>query len=323
MNHMKNMKLYLIGLVLAMPFVMQAQDYATGLKGPAILHQYYINPVLINPGYTGFTGDHSLFFNYRDQWADFNDAPRSLTFSYNGALGDRIGLGAMVFSDQFGVENRLRGQLSYGYRFESKAGKFGIGLSTEYMRYFIDNSALTDPGVSIPDDVISEGVNGFEYFIASIGFYGEIEEKFIVGLSFPALIQSRQDQANSSTDERAFNYIAYLGYRAPIEEYDMLIEPILCVRKIGDVDLQIDANLKLSFLDERLFSGVTYGFGAGNRLGFMLGTRVNALNVFYSYDMTMLDFQQYNAGSHEISLKINLPRLAKSGEDGAKPNMDK
>lgn len=310
---MKSNRIYFALLVLLFPVFMSAQDYATALKGPAVLHQYYINPILINPAYTGFTGDHVLFFNYRDQWADFTDAPRSLTFSYNGALGNRIGLGAMLFSDQFGVENRLRGQLSYGYRFESEAGKFSIGLSTEYMRYYLDNSVLTDPGHSIPDDRISEGINGFEYFLASLGFYGEIEEKFIVGLSFPSLIQSRQDEnGGSQEEEKEFNYIAYLGYRAPVKEYDMIIEPILCVRKIGDVDLQIDANLKLSFLDERLFSAITYGFGAGNRLGFMLGARVNTLNVFYSYDMTMLDFQQYNAGSHEISLRINLPSVFNS-----------
>ena len=316
MSIMKNFRLYISILSLIIPALVSAQDYATALKGPALIHQYYVNPLMINPAYTGFSGGHNLFLNYRDQWADFNNAPRSFTFSYDGALGDRIGLGAMLFSDQFGVENRLRGALSYSYRFENEAGKFAIGLSTEYMRYFLDNSALTDPGVTIPDDRISEGINGFEYFLASLGFYGEIEENFIVGLSFPSLIQSRQDDNGDTEEEREFNYIAYLGYRAPIEEYDMVIEPILCVRKIGDVDLQIDANLRLSFLDERLFSGVTYGFGAGNRLGFMLGTRVNALNVFYSYDMTMLDFQQYNAGSHEISLMINLPAAFSTDNQG-------
>lgn len=309
---MKNIAIYLVLLTSALGSGLHAQDYATSLKGPGILHQYYINPILINPAYTGFTGDHTLFFNYRDQWADFANAPRSLTFSYNGAIGDRIGLGAMVFSDQFGLENRLRGQLSYAYRFATDAGKFSIGLSTEYMKYFLDNSALTDQTITLPDERIRDGVNGFEYFIASLGFYGEIEDKFIVGLSFPGLVQTRQDDnlsGRSGEEETIFNYIAYLGYRARVPEYDMTIEPILCVRQIGDIGLQIDGNLKLSFLDDRLFSGVTYGFGAGNRLGFMIGTSISNLNVFYSYDMSLLEFQQYNAGSHEISIGLSIPAL--------------
>lgn len=304
---MKNYRIYLTAFGLMVSAMLFGQDYATALKGPGVMHQYFINPILINPAYTGFHGGHNLFLGYRDQWADFKNAPRSFAFSYNGALGNSIGLGAMLFSDQFGVENRLRGQLSYAYRFETETAKIGIGLSTEYMRYYLDNSALTNPNVTIPDDRISEGIDGFEYFLASLGLYAEIEDQFIIGLSFPSLIQSRQDQnGGTEEEEREFNYIGYLGYRAPIAEYDMTIEPILCVRKIGDIDLQIDANLKLSFLDERLFSGVTYGFGGGNRLGFLLGANVSSVSVFYSYDMTMRDFQQYNSGSHEISLGINL-----------------
>jgi len=318
---MKNIKIYIIALGFLFPAFLSAQDYATALKGPGVLHHYYLDPILINPAYTGFTGQHRLLFNYRDQWADFRDAPRSFTFSYNGALGRSIGLGAMLFSDQFGVENRLRGQLSYAYRFESESAKFGIGLSTEYMRYYLDNAALTDPNVTIPDDRISQGIDGFEYFLASLGMYAEIEDQFIIGLSFPSLIQSRQDNnGGTEEEEREFSYIGYLGYRAPIDEYDMIIEPILCIRKVGDIDLQIDANLKLSFLDERLFSGVTYGFGATNRLGFLLGARVSALDVFYSYDMTLRDFQDYNTGSHEISVRINIPGASKPmAKEGAKP----
>ena len=320
---MKNFKSYIIAISFLLPVLAGAQDYATALKGPGLLHHYYLDPILINPAYTGFRGDHSLLFNYRDQWADFNDAPRSFTFSYNGALGKSVGLGAMIFSDQFGVENRLRGQLSYAYRFETETGKYGLGLSTEYMRYFLDNSALTDPGTTIPDDRISQGIDGFEYFLASLGLYAEIEDQFTIGLSFPSLIQSRQDKNGGTTEEeRQFSYIALLGYRAKVAEYDMTIEPMLCIRKIGDIDLQIDANLKLSFLDERLFSGVTYGFGANNRLGFLVGARVSAVDVFYSYDMTTRDFQDYNAGSHEVSVRINIPGASKTMAKGMDKSME-
>ena len=62
---------------------------------------YLLNPILINPGYTGFQDHHNLLFNYNNQlsgWGD-NGAPKTVTASYNAPVNEHIGLGALLSSD--------------------------------------------------------------------------------------------------------------------------------------------------------------------------------------------------------------------------------
>ena len=313
---MKTYKSILFGIILALSFSVQmnAQDYGTSIKLPAVFNQYHVYPSFINPAYAGFEEHGVLFFNYRRTWADFDEAPHSFSGNYNGRITDRVGLGAMIFSDQFGVNDRLRAELNYAYHFDSENSKMAFGLSTGYVQYKLDNEALTDPGTEPGDQTLIDAVNGRQYFTAGLGFYGEFDEKFIFGLSLPNVVASRLDENGEGDDESEFSYLAMLGYRSGVSNYDMIVEPSIVIRKVGSVPLNFDLNLKASFLEERLFAGVSYGNGAGSRLGFLLGTRINNLHIYYGYDVSFEEIQGYNDGSHEIGLKIDLKRLGMEAE---------
>ena len=64
--------------------------------------------------------------------------------------------------------------------------------------------------------------------------------------------------------------------------------------------------MKAAFLDESLIGGLTYTAGGENRLGFLIGAKVSNLEFNYSYGLSFNEFQQYNNGSHEFSVKFNL-----------------
>ena len=54
---------------------------------------------------------------------------------------------------------------------------------------------------------------------------------------------------------------------------------------------------------------------------FLIGSKYNGFQLFYSYDVSFGQFQQYNGGSHELTLGYNLARRAPMKPQPIDPNM--
>ena len=281
----------------------------------AVYSQSHIYPVFINPAYSGFSGNHELLFGYKNTHATFPDAPKTFTLSYDGLVADRVGLGALLFSESLGQIQRYRAQLSYAYQFDVNDFKMSAGLTTEFQQNRLSNRSLLDPFYESGDVVFEEAVDGIQFFDATLGFYAEYQERFFFGFSVPNLIYSRIDQANVmsvDTESTFFKYFTLLlGHRFDISEYNFKVEPSILLRRLKDAPFFADLNLKLSFLDDQLIGGLAYSLGAGSKVAFLLGTKVNNFRLTYSYDIGLGGFQVYNNGSHEITVGLSLDRTPK------------
>ncbi len=267
-----------------------------------IFTQYFMNPSLINPGAAGFEKGHGLLFNYRNTWAGFKGAPKSYSLSYDGRVTDKVGLGAFVMSDTYGALQTQKALLSYSYNIKGDMYDFGIGFTTEYIRYKAI-AGLEGGPVDKEDPILAERQVGDKIFDVAIGAFGKLYEKFVVSLTIPSLVRSKlNSDSGSKKEEREFNYILGVGYIYDVPNYDMKIYPSLFVKKLRVYDPFIDFNLLFSFYDETLFSGITYGVYNANKLGFVIGGKINRIQLNYSYDFTFKDFQTYNNGSHEIGI---------------------
>ena len=272
----------------------------------------YLQPILINPAATGFQGDHQIMAGYKHMWSDFPDAPRTFTALYNGSFAESIGLGFQLVSDRVGVGQLTHGQINYAYRFKMDNVVLSLGLSTGLETYKITDTQ-DDPLVDPTDILLNEAIDGYLLFDGSVGVYGEANEKLFFGVSFPNLVKNRLTEISGDInlpefDE--FNYAFLLGYRFDIANYDFTIEPSITVKDLRYSPFLIDANLKFSFIDEQLVGGVGYTIGDNSRASLLLGTRINQLRIYYSYDVSLGEFQQYNNGSHEITLVYRIPKKA-------------
>ncbi|WP_236980962.1 PorP/SprF family type IX secretion system membrane protein [Membranihabitans maritimus] len=269
---------------------------------------YTLNQQLINPAASGMNG-HKIMLNYVNRWNAFPGNPQTFTGAYNGPVGERIGLGAMLISDNLGSLNRTTGQLSYAYRLDIEDTKLSIGLSTGYERYKLQASALLGTGIDPNDPIIADAAEGYDVFDAAVGVHAELPDGFTAGLALPNLIRTRVDNNsdNESTESSLFKYfVLYAGYKAPLEEYNFEFEPSIQVRNVRNAPFQVDLNLLGYYADDQLIGGFTYTIGGGNGANILLGTRINKINILYSYGVSFADFQTYNNGSHEISLIFDL-----------------
>jgi len=269
------------------------------------LNHQYLQPILINPAATGFQGDHQVLAGYRSTWSAFPDAPRTFTALYNGSFADKIGLGVQLLTDRFGAGQLFHGQINYAYRFNLDNVKLSVGLSTGLQSFRIKGTSedgLIDPS----DPLLAAAVDGYLLFDGGIGVYGEADQKLFFGISFPHLVKNRISEIEGDihlADLDRFSYAVLLGYRFHVQSHNFMVEPSITVRDFRYSPFLVDLNLKLSFLDEQLVGGVGYSIGGQNGGGasLLLGTRIDALRLFYSYGVGLGDFQRFNNGSHELT----------------------
>lgn len=290
------------------------------------LNHQYLQPILVNAGAAGFQGDHQLLAGYRRAWSAFPESGQTFTGLYNGQVADNLGLGFQVLTDKIGVHSIFNTKLSLAYQLNLSNAKIGFGLSAGMERRKItgvNNDPLLDP----TDELLNEAINGYWLFDGGLGIYGEFNEKFIVGLSFPNLIKTRLKDLNGDVnldDFNKFGFVGMLGYRFHVKTNNFFVEPTLTVRNLRYSKLIADLNVKLSFLDEQLVGGIGYGIGESSRASILLGTRIDKLRLYYSYDVGLGEFQQYNNGSHEITLVLRLPgKKMNAGMEGEESVMMK
>ncbi len=292
----------------------------------AIYSQYHVFPVLINPGYTGFENQHQFLANYRSTWTSFPEKPSTYTLMYNGPVGDKLALGGALFSDNAGKVSTTKIQINYAFRFQVKKVKIGLGLSTEFLNRKADAGLLSDPLVERNDDVLESLVNGQQIFDASIGAYAIHDDKLFFGLTLPNTIRTRLDQApadgggTSASSKLLDYYIFQMGYKFDQKDQGYKIIPSITMRKIRDTPYQIDLNLQARFLDEKLIAGLTFRPGDSGAAIIMLGTKVSQFQLFYSYDLSLSNFQRYTGGSHELTVAYSFNNKAKLASATADPN---
>ena len=291
--------LFLVTLFFAVQFAVTAQD-------EAIYTHYHIDQSLINPAANGFKTVHRIQLNYRDSWTGFPDAPKTYAFRYNGPIGKTFGFGAAVRSEKLASLNRFRVNLAYAFKYNINKFKFAGGFSTEFQQIRLNNAAFSKPSLFEGGDPLLDNLrDGDMIFDAAFGFYGEYNEATFFGLSFPNLVRAKLDDIVDPTVGGSFleYYLFSFGHRFVTNENFTLV-PSMLIKKVRDVPFQVDFNLRGDFLQEKLVAGVTYRTGTGGTLGLLLGTKISALRLYYSYDVYLEKFQRYNTGSHEVTLSF-------------------
>ncbi len=299
MNSLINRCLVILLLFCSTQYTVAQERY---LDERYIFTQSYINPYLVNVGATGFDGYQQIFLNYRNKWSTFDGSPKTITIGYNGPVADRLGLGIIFLQDSYGGLKITKGQLSFSYMIESPKNKINFGLSGEFIEHKVDDviNGFTD----IDDQLLLSRLDGTQFFDASFGVFGLYDKKIEYGLAIPSLVSSRLDE--DENNERELGFIFSLGYKMTSKTTGINLTPSIMVKKLNEVPTHIDLNARFGFLEDKFTSGITYTVGADKRLGFLLGTNVDALNVYYSYNVSSHDFQDYNNGSHEIMMTLNL-----------------
>jgi type IX secretion system PorP/SprF family membrane protein len=133
------------------------------------------NYYLIHPSMAGAANCAKLRLTARQQWFGEEDAPKLLTLSANGRIGDSpSAIGGIVYTDKNGYHSQTGAYATYAHhlmfsRTEADLNMLSFGLSAGFIQYQLDETSFLN-GAPIPDPIISGVALSETNFNIDLGF---------------------------------------------------------------------------------------------------------------------------------------------------------
>lgn len=262
--------------------------------------QYMFNEMFINPAYAGSRGHMSMTGVYRNQWVGIEGAPKTQTFSGHTPLrNERIGVGLSILHEEIGVTQDFSAFASYAYRIPTQKGAFSMAVSGGVIHHQEkllevkiqdqgDNSFMGTPRLTVPN-------MGFGTYYNT--------RKYYVGLSIPRMLQNSVDavttKATNKVQVEYWHYYFMGGYVFDLDE-SFKLKPTTMIKAVSGAPLVADIGLHV-LMNEVLWLGASYR--TSDSWSAIMSIQMNKqMRIGYSYDYTLTDLNQYNSGTHEITL---------------------
>ncbi|MBK8500012.1 MAG: type IX secretion system membrane protein PorP/SprF [Flavobacteriales bacterium] len=274
------------------------------------LTQYVSNDYVFNPAVAGSRNFFELRSGHRYQWVGIQEAPRTFTLTGTTPVGQKMGVGGMLFTDIVGPTRRTGLQFSYAYHLKLNEDlRLSLALSGGLLQFLIDGSKiqLHDTGDPVMDDQLRGGIE------ADATFGGLLyHPKYWVGVSVPQLMGNKVVFLNTSDGTLSRmdrHYYLMGGYRHQLGA-DFKLEPSLLVKYVAPVPVKVDATLTLKYRDTFWVGG---SYRTNDAICLMVGYwHKQQFQFGYSYDVISSNLKNYSTGTHEVMLAITIGKQAAS-----------
>jgi len=274
------------------------------------LTQFMDNSYVINPAFAGMEDYYQVRTSIRNQWTGITDAPSTTILSIYGKQEENIGLGGVIFNDQYGHTSRAGGAVSYAYHLSvSERIKLSLAISGGFTQFKIDKNGWN---VANPNDPLTQGdviVETVPDATFGLNFYSE---KWYLGVSIPQLLSSNLNLLDNNFAETLSseqtgslsNHMYIMGsYKISANE-EWNIEPAFLLQSVSPSPMQWDFGVKVIY-DKKLWFGADYR--STGDIGALFGYSINDRYLIgYSYDVLNSELSDYSSGSHEFMLAIKL-----------------
>lgn len=295
-------------------------------EGIAVYSDYLSdNYYLLHPSMAGAANCAKIRLTARQQWFGQDNAPALQTLSFNGRVGEKSGVGIVVFNDVNGAHSQKGGKLTYAHhlmfsRSEVDLNQLSFGMSAGLVETQLDETAFPNNGV--PDPLILGGIQKASYFNVDIGAsYNYLE--FYAHLTLKNALASKRQLYSDVESNNLKKILFTTGYVFGDSERLQLEPSILFQYTSETKEKLIDLNLK-AYKDleiGKVWAGLSYrrgfdateyltnGVVANQKLQYItpiLGFNYDQFMFAYTYSQLMGDIQFDNGGFHQITLGVNL-----------------
>jgi len=296
-------------------------------EGIAVYSDYLSdNYYLIHPSMAGAANCDKIRLTARKQWFDQTDAPALQTISYNGRVGERSGVGIILFNDKNGYHSQKGMKLTYAHhlmfsRDDIDLNQLSFGVSADFFQSELDETEFLQSG---DFDPIINGtiVQKDAYFNVDIGAsYNYLD--FYAHLTVKNAVETRRGIYTEYESDNLRKLLFSAGYVFGDKD-KILWEPSILFQLIDKTkEKSIDINMKayknfdfgrlwgaLSY--RRSFDGAEYLSGSGvssQKLQYItpiIGVNVNKFMFAYTYSYLSGDINFDTGGFHQITLGIDL-----------------
>lgn len=262
--------------------------------------QYMYNMNVINPAYAGSRENLSFGLLYRTQWVGIDGAPKTGTFFGHLPVGEKVGLGLSVISDEIGPVKETNAYADFSYTLQL-GGEHRLAFGIKAGATFHDRG-LGDIDLIDANDPFFNNVTGVTPNVGAGAFY--YTDNYYLAFSVPNILSSVKLDANGTEyGTEVSHYFLTGGYVFQLSPNTKL-KPSFLVKSAFDAPTSFDVNLNALFF-EKLEVGASY------RLDDSFSGLINfaitpSLRIGYAYDAVQSDIKRYAPSSHEFMLLFDL-----------------
>jgi len=294
MNFYKNILKIVAILLFGSLYAQQEPNYS--------LYRYTMN--VINPAYAGADGNTSLTSNIRSQWATVQDAPETQSFFYTQPIGNKIGIGLSIVSDQVFIESQTSFNIDFSYRLQvSEATNLFLGLKAGGSSYDINRNNLANIGLP-SDPALSNIDTGFRPNFGAGAYL--MHDKYFLSLSVPHILSSeRIDKSEGRVTQATQEAHVYLsgGYNFDLST-NTEFRPSTMVRYVSGSPISLDLTAAFRFYN-RFEIGASYRTDEAIS-GLLMLNVADWMDVGYAYESSTRDEISNNSnGTHEVLVRFN------------------
>ncbi len=266
--------------------------------------QYMYNMNVVNPAYAGSHESLNIGTLYRTQWVGLDGSPETYTLAVDAPIRKNLGVGLSLIADKIGPvkEQNLYVDVSYTIN-TSEQGKLAFGVKAG-LTFFDALLSTLDLGDNIPDDLFAEDINDvYPNFGAGVYYY---TDKYYVGFSMPNMLNQlhveRTGGVISSAAEK-MHWFLTAGYVFDLNK-DLKLKPSVFLKGAQGAPLSIDVSANMLFY-EKFEAGLSWRID--DAISAMANFRVSrSMRIGYAYDYTLTNLGDFNSGSHEIMVLLNI-----------------
>jgi type IX secretion system PorP/SprF family membrane protein len=263
------------------------------------------NPFVISAAFAGIGEFYELRFTGETQWLGVKDAPQTQSVSFDGRIADRSGMGFVIFNDKNRNTSQKGGQVSYAHHLtlsEYNNQFLSFGLSYKFTNFNIDISEInsSDPTVQSYNEINSNFDLGFLYRL----------ESFFFSFNAVNILERKIKPAILSEPANIRNYYLYSGFVLKSRFTSLEFEPSVFYQIYeNDGRSTADLNFKIRKMTGKnyIWAGLSLRMLADqnfepNSIAPLFGLKQNKFFVAYSFNASLNNLQNYNAGTHMLTL---------------------
>lgn len=269
--------------------------------------QYMFNELSVNPAYAGTKNAIVGNLIYRNQWMGIEGQPTTQILSLQSPVrSKKIGLGALLYKDNIGIQNDVGMYLSYAYHIRFDQSYLSFGLQAGMINKKINWNEIETASQRLngePDPVFP--LVAQEFWMPNFGFGAYYySEQYYIGMSMPRILANELPVDNQFADLFTLSTVQIhlfitAGYVFYLKN-GIAFKPSLLFKRVKNTPSQLDLNMNIF-----LANGLNFGLGIHfkDSYVFMLGYSLSEnLRLSYSFDLTVSNLAYNNPVTNEIVL---------------------
>ncbi len=316
---MENFNWYFIKRRISIAFLFIYFFFLSGssLKAQEVIPVYsdYLtdNLYLIHPSMAGAVNRNQIRLTARQQWFDVDNAPSLQTLAVNGRIGDKLGVGGVVFNDQNGNFSKIGAYGTVAYHLLFSRNKFlnqlSFGISAGIIQHRLDQSGFTEFDPIVNGNNVSDMFGnmdiGMSYYY--LDFYAHFAAKNMISVS-------RELFYSDAVPSNQRKYLFSTGYVFDSNS-DWSYEPsILYQLREATNEMNIDLNMKVYREVDfgQLWGGLSYRNSFEGAEYTAEGEAIQSQQLRYITPFVGLDYKNFIFG-YTFSYQLNSVVLSNNG----------